>query len=112
MGMLSRLLCLLILSAEISMLPGWGDKPHHDIVDAALSALPPQDRLIERLGPEARRLTTYVMMADWKESLLSIQDDWTINPQRVTDGAAQFYSNDYLIFPAAPRFYQHELPDV
>jgi len=36
----------------MSLLPGWGDKPHHDIVDASLSALPVEDRLVERLGPK------------------------------------------------------------
>jgi len=60
----------------VSLLRGWGDKPHHDIVDAALSALP-EDQFVERLG----------------------SGGWAIGGKRVSELEAQFYSNDYPISP-------------
>jgi len=103
---------LLLTLTGVSLLPGWGDKPHHDIVDAAVSALPAEERLVERLGSEARKLTTLVMMGDWKDSTLSVHAGWAIGGKRVSELEARFYSNDYLIFPGAPRSYQHDVPDV
>jgi len=74
--MSSRLPGHLLLSLTgLSLLLGWGDKPHHDIVDAALSALPAEDRLVERLGSEARKLTTLVMMGDWKDSTFAVHNE-------------------------------------
>jgi len=32
--------------------------------------------------------------------------------KRVSELEAQFYSNNYLIFPGAPRSYQQDVPDV
>src|SRR5438094_10058884 len=55
----------------VSLLRGWGDKPHHDIVDASLSALPAEDRLVERLGSEARKLSRRATLLPERRALPS-----------------------------------------
>lgn len=94
----------LFLAAPVS---GWG--PHPEIVDAALAALPADDhaRLIELLGDEARRLRFLVWMGDFGNQLVSWNESWSPNGSVV-----QYYANDYLLFPLAPRLYRHECPDV
>jgi hypothetical protein len=75
----------------------WG--PHPEIAQAALDAIGPDDALARQLGPDAKRLTQYVWMADWRQQLI-------VRPDEV------FYSDDYLLFPAATRHYQHICPEV
>jgi hypothetical protein len=64
----------------------WG--PHSEIAQAALDAMGANDPLVQRLGPDAKRLAQYVWMADLRQSLLVRSD-------------AVFYADDYLLFPAA-----------
>lgn len=75
----------------------WG--PHSEIAQAALDALGPEDALVRQLGPDAKRLTQYVWMADWRGQLM-------VRPDEV------YYADDFLLFPAAPRHYQHICPEV
>ncbi len=90
----------------------WGHKTHSQIVEAGLSALPAEDRLVARLGEDARRLPTYALLGDWRDSFISIEENWNSGHEQVPQALAQFYSNDYLIFPLAPRQFEHEMPDV
>jgi hypothetical protein len=75
----------------------WG--PHTEIAQAALDAIGGDDPLVQTLGPDAKRLSQYVWMADWRQQLL-------VRPDEV------FYTDDYLLFPAATRHYQHICPEV
>lgn len=75
------------------LLAAWG--PHPEITDAGLAALGEGHVLMLRLGSEAAKLRDYCWMADWRRSLES-----------------EFYADDYLLFPAAPRHIEHECPDV
>src|SRR5581483_228128 len=97
--------------AAVVPLAGWGDKPHADITDAALSVIPPEDELL-RLGPEAYRLRMYVHLADWVESLVEVNERWEIGGVTFLSPSASFYTNDYLNFPASPRPNEHGLPGV
>ena len=75
----------------------WG--PHGEITQAALDAMGADDALVRHLGPDAGRLTQYVWMADLRQTLLVRSDE-------------VFYADDYLLFPAATRHYQHICPEV
>ena len=75
------------------LLAAWG--PHPEITEAGLSALGKDHPLIARLGPEAAKLREYCWMADWRRSL---QGD--------------FYADDFLLFPAATKHYDHLCPEV
>ena len=75
----------------------WG--PHSEIAQAALDAIGPEDPLVQQLGADTRRLTQYVWMADWRQQLIIRADE-------------VFYSDDYLLFPAATRHYGHICPEV
>src|SRR5690349_15277433 len=88
---------LLLLFTPTAPLLAWG--PHTEIAQAALDALGPHDPLIESLGSDAPRLSQYVWMADWRQQLLVRGDE-------------VFYTDDYLLFPAAPKHYQHICPEV
>ncbi len=52
-----------------------------------------------------------VWMGDWKDSLVSVEERWTADRQYVQP-SAQIYTNDYLIFPLAPKHYLHIAPGV
>jgi Carboxypeptidase regulatory-like domain len=75
----------------------WG--PHGEIAQAALDAVGPDDPLVRQLGPDAKRLAQYVWMADLRQTLLVRSDE-------------VFYADDYLLFRAASRHYQHICPEV
>ncbi len=79
--------------------PAWAWGPHSEIAQAALDALGSADPLVQKLGSDAPRLAQYVWMADWRQQLLVRSDE-------------VFYSDDYLLFPAATRHYQHICPEV
>ena len=85
----SIVLALLISATAFA----WG--PHPEITEAGLSALGKDHPLIARLGPEAAKLREYCWMADWRRSL---QGD--------------FYADDFLLFPAATKHYDHLCPEV
>jgi len=71
----------------------WG--PHPEITDAGLVTLDGNHRLRALLGPEAARLREYCWMADNRRSL-----------------QADYYPDDYLLFPAATKHYDHLCPEV
>jgi hypothetical protein len=75
------------------LLAAWG--PHPEITDAGLAALGKDHPLLTRLGSEAGKLREYCWMADHRRSL---RDD--------------YYPDDYLLFPGAPRHYDHLCPEV
>lgn len=75
----------------------WG--PHAEIAQAAFDAIGPDDPLLKHLGADTRRLAQYVWMADNRQQLLSSKDE-------------VFYTDDVLLFPAAPKHYQHICPEV
>lgn len=75
----------------------WG--PHPEITQAALDALGTNNALIQRLGPQAQRLTNYAWMADYRNLIFE-------EPDQV------FYANDYLLFPEATQHWDHICPEV
>ncbi|MBO0861047.1 MAG: hypothetical protein J2P21_21695, partial [Chloracidobacterium sp.] len=90
----------------------WAWGPHERIVDAALSAIPAEDGLGMRLGVDARRLRLYVWMGDWRNTFVVVRESWDVSGKEWSLLQEQIYANDYLIFPQAPRHYEHEMPDV
>jgi hypothetical protein len=102
-----RIAGICIIALAIPPLAGWG--PHAEIVDAAIAVLPARDqaRLLLTLGDEARRLRFLVWMGDFGNQFVQWNESWNRSGTTV-----EFYANDYLIFPQAPRFYKHECPDV
>jgi hypothetical protein len=88
------LISAVLLSADAF---AWG--PHTEIAQAALDAIGADDPLVRQLGPDAKRLAPYAWMADFRQSLLVRADE-------------VFYADDYLLFPAATRHYQHLCPEV
>ncbi len=75
----------------------WG--PHPEITQAALNVLGKGDALYQQLGADTDRLTQYVWMADWRQTLLVRADE-------------VFYADDYLLFPKAKTHSQHICPEV
>jgi len=75
----------------------WG--PHTEIAQAALDAIGSEDALVRQLGPDAARLAQYVWMADQRQQLIVRADE-------------VFYTDDFLLFPAAPQHFQHICPEV
>ena len=95
--MLYRSLCVWI-SMWISMPAlAWG--PHSEIAQAALDTMGPNDPLVKLLGPDSPRLREYVWMADQRQQL-------------VVSVGEVFYADDFLLFPDAPKHYQHICPEV
>src|SRR5437016_2004244 len=106
------ILCVAWLLGNAAVLVAWGDKPHTDIVDAAVSVLPPEDDLSYRLGVEANRLRIYVHLADWVDSLIEMREQWQITSSLFPSPGITFYGNDYLVFPPCPRPHGHIVPEV
>ena len=102
----------LALVVAVATLMAWGSKPHSDIVDAALSALPLDSGLAERLGEDAPRLRAFVQMGDWNDCLVTRGEQWRVTGVDYPSAGQMFYANDYLVFPASPRLFQHMVPDV
>lgn len=90
----------------------WGALPHQQIVDAALTAIPASDELPLRLGSEARHLRDTVEMADWMNSLIVVQENWHVTTEDFPQIGSEYFGNDYLLFPAAPHFFSHMMPQV
>ena len=90
----------------------WDSKIHSGIIHAALMAIPPEDRLQERWGPEVWRLREYVQMGDWINAVVSQREAWDVGGQTLTQAGLHFYANDYLLFPSMSRSIQHSVPDV
>src|ERR1700722_12133753 len=100
---------VLLLSATLF---AWDSKIHSGIIHASLMAIPPEDHIQDRWGDEVWRLREYVQMADWINTLVSQREDWDTGGQTLEQPGLQFFANDYLFFPAAPRQFQHDVPDV
>ena len=103
---------LLVFTAVIagSYLWSWDSKPHSQIVDATVNLVFEKDHLPQRLGIETWRLRYYVQMADWRDCFVSAADDWSDRTQDFGKVYAQFYADDYLLFPAAPYQLDHAAP--
>ena len=91
---------------------GWGSKPHSQIVDAALTVIPPADGLSIRLQGEALNLRNDVQMADWVNSLVQLSETWRAGTESFPQNEAEYFANDYLIFPEAPHQFNHSVPEV
>jgi len=91
----SRLLiaCILLLLAAAPAARAWG--PHPEITRAAQTVLPERDRAAAYFGPDWPKFADYCWMGDWRGS---------VRPD--------FYPDDFLLFPEAPRHYDHLVPDV
>lgn len=90
----------------------WGGLPHQQIVDGALTAIPATDNLPLRFGGETRHLRDTVEMADWMNSLIVVQENWHVTTEDYPQTASEYFGNDYLLFPAAPHFFSHIMPQV
>jgi len=106
--------CGLLLLATVTAvrLWGWGGPTHTNIIDAALTAIPPEDGLPARLGTEARHLRDTVQMGDWMNSLVVMHEKWQVTTEDFPQITGEYFGNDYLLFPGAARFFHHDLPDV
>src|SRR2546423_15641627 len=71
----------------------WG--PHPEITRAAQSVLPERDRAAAYFGPEWPKFADYCWLGDWRGS---------VRPD--------FYPDDFLLFPDAPRHSHHPVPAV
>lgn len=90
----------------------WGGLPHQQIIDGALSAIPAEDHLSLRLGSEAGHLRDTVEMGDWMNSLIVVQENWHVTTEDYPQIESEYFGNDYLLFPAAPHFFNHMMPQV
>jgi len=90
----------------------WGGILHQQIVDGALTAIPPDDQITIRLGSQARRLRDTVEMGDWMNSLIVVQENWHVTTEDYPQVDSEYFGNDYLLFPAAPHFFGHMIPEV
>ncbi|MBT9331554.1 hypothetical protein [Paracidobacterium acidisoli] len=98
--------------AAVQRLFAWGGLPHQYITDAALTALPASDEISLRLGGEARHLRDTVEMGDWMNSLITVQENWHVTTEDFPQTSSEYFGNDYLLFPGAPHFFQHMMPQV
>lgn len=71
-----------------------------------------KDHIQERWGEEVRRLSEYVQIGDWINTLVAQREAWDTGGQALEQAKLQFFANDYLSFPAAPHSFQHKAPAV
>lgn len=90
----------------------WGGLPHQQIIDAALAAIPADDQITLRLGGEAGHLRDTVEMGDWMNSLIVVRENWQVTTEDYPQIESEYFGNDYLLFPAAPHFFSHIMPQV
>lgn len=111
-----RLIVLLgaLFAATLSALRlfAWGGLPHQQIIDAALTAIPAEDQITVRLGSETEHLRGTVEMGDWMNSLIVVQENWHVTTEDYPQVWSEYFGNDYLLFPAAPHFFSHIMPQV
>jgi hypothetical protein len=69
------------------------------ITQAALDVLGTNDALVLRLGAQTPRLTNYAWMGDYFGVIME-------------EPGELFYADDYLLFPGAPKYYDHTGPEV
>lgn len=108
------ILCGAFLAALLlaSKLFAWGGLPHQQIIDGALTAIPAEDHISLRLGAEAGHLRDTVEMGDWMNSLIMVQENWHVTTEDYPQVESEYFGNDYLLFPAAPNFFNHMMPAV
>ncbi len=106
------LLTCSVLLTQVTKLFAWGGPPHQHIVDGALPAIPAEDHISLRLGSESRHLRDTVEMGDWMNSLIVVQENWHVTTEDFPQIQTEYFGNDYLLFPAAPRFFNHMMPQV
>lgn len=92
-----RYLALLLFYGLAGQLHAWG--PHPQITQAALDTLNANHPFKTILGPHANRMPQYCWMADWRTTL----------PKA---GTAQFYADDFLLYPGYPKHEDHLCPRV
>ena len=99
-------LCGVLLVAMVTgvRLWGWGSTAHTNIIDAALTAIPPEDGLMLRMGSEARHLRDTVQMGDWMNSLIVMHENWHVTTEDFPQITGEYFGNDYLLFPEARAF--------
>jgi hypothetical protein len=85
---------LLLLTASAH---AWG--PHSRITEVALDSLPAEHSLRAQLGAELQQLANYCWLPDFKGL-----------PFQVVD--ADFYADDFLLFPNVTRHLDHICPEV
>jgi hypothetical protein len=90
----------------------WGGTSHSFIIDAALTAIPVEDRIAIRLGGEVRNLHNTVQMGDWVNSLIVARENWHVTTEDFPLVSSEYFGNDYLIFPKAPHTFSHVMPQV
>ncbi|HUZ96419.1 MAG TPA: hypothetical protein VMU57_16060 [Edaphobacter sp.] len=103
---------LLVVVLSSPKLLAWGGLPHQQIIDGALTAIPASDQISLRLGPEAGHLRDTVEMGDWMNSLIVVQENWHVTTEDYPQVESEYFGNDYLLFPAAPHFFSHIMPQV
>jgi hypothetical protein len=110
---LVSILCF-IASAGVAphLLFAWGGLPHQQIIDGALTAIAPDDQITLRLGSEVGHLRDTVEMGDWVNSLIMVQENWHVTTEDYPQIESEYFGNDYLLFPAAPHFFNHMMPEV
>jgi hypothetical protein len=81
-------------------------------VDAALTVIPPADGLSIRLQGETVNLRNDVQMADWVNSLVQLSETWRAGTESFPQDEAEYFANDYLLFPEAPHEFSHMVPGV
>ncbi len=101
-----------IAGLAVPHLFAWGGIPHQQIVDGALTAIPADDQIAIRLGSQARHLRDTVEMGDWMNSLIIDQENWHVTTEDYPQVDSEYFGNDYLLFPAAPHFFEHMMPEV
>jgi hypothetical protein len=85
---------------------------HSQIIDAALTAIPAEDQIAIRLGGEVRHLRNTVEMGDWVNSLIVVRENWHVTTEDFPVDSAEYFGNDYLLFPEATHAYSHMMPHV
>lgn len=106
---LSMLLAIVLLGPRLF---AWGGLPHQQIIDGALTAIPAEDHISLRLGEEAGHLRDTVEMGDWMNSLIVVQENWHVTTEDYPQVESEYFGNDYLLFPEAPHFFNHMMPQV
>lgn len=110
---LSVALVTLIASAVSTLrVFAWGGLPHQQIIDAALTVIPASDNISLRLAGEVGHLRDTVEMGDWMNSLIVVQENWHVTTENYPQVESEYFGNDYLLFPAAPHFFNHMMPEV
>lgn len=104
---------LLVLSLSgVDVAWAWGTSVHSEIVKAALSVIPVEDGIYRHFGTDADRLAKYVLIADWRNSFVSIDGGSGAGGEQPSKAAVHFYANDYLLFPNVQRHLSHSPPDA